>query len=283
MLDTYPSIYSLVGLVLLTIIQMVAFLSKGRFQAPATLRPLWSLVLAIAVAEWVSFSLALWLLAIISFCALREYLSLVDIRLEDRWGILVSYLSIPFMFYLIQIDWYGFFIISIPVYTFLLMPFFVALGGRSKGIVFSVGALNFGLFFFVFCMGHLCYLLFFSERITLLMVVTVIVAVRIDNALKSRMPGLGFLLQLIATCSLYAGLAGWMAIPLGHSIMLGILVPVSVFMARTTLHQIEEDLGIRADRLQPGRGRTIEGLKSCLFTAPIIFHYLRWFLKWGDL
>ena len=283
MLDTDPSIYSLVGLVLLTIILMVAFLSKGRFLAPATLRPLWSLVLAIAVAEWVSFSLALWLLAIISFCALREYLSLVDIRLEDRWGILVSYLSIPFMFYLIQIDWYGFFIISIPVYAFLLMPFFVALGGRSKGIVFSVGALNFGLFFFVFCMGHLCYLHFFSERITLLMVVAVIVAVRIDKALRSRMPGLGLLLQLIATCSLYAGLAGWMAIPLGHSIMLGILVPVSVFLARTTLHQIEEDLGIRADRLQPGRGRTIEGLKSCLFTAPIIFHYLRWFLKWGDL
>ena len=65
--------------------------------------------------------------------------------------------------------------------------------------------------------------------------------------------------------------------------MLGILIPMSVCLGRFTLHAVEQDLGIRADRLQPGRGRTIEGLKSYLFTAPIVFHYLRWFLKWGDL
>jgi phosphatidate cytidylyltransferase len=247
------------------------------------LRSLWILLLAITVAEWVSFGAALWLLAIISFCALREYLSLVDIRIEDRWGILTSYLSIPFMFYLIQINWYGFFIIAIPVYAFLLMPFFVALGGRSKGIVFSVGMLDFGLFFYVFCVGHLGYMLFYSARMTLLMVVAVAIADGVYTSLKSNSLALRMLLRVAIICPLYVGLNQWSGIPPVHSVMLGLLIPISVCLGRFTLHAVEQDLGIRADRLQPGRGRTIEGLKSYLFTAPIVFHYLRWFLKWGDL
>jgi phosphatidate cytidylyltransferase len=149
--------------------------------------------------------------------------------------------------------------------------------------VFSVGALNFGLFFYVFCAGHLGYLLFYSARMTLLMIVAVTVADWIHRSLKSRSLVWRILLQLAVTCPLCIGLASWTAVPLKHSAMLGLLVPVSVCLGRFTLNQVEEDLGIRADRLQPGRGRTIEGLKSYLFTAPIIFHYLRWFLKWGDL
>ena len=283
MLDISPSIYSVAGLLLLTLFQLVFFFSRGRLATPPSFRPLWFFFLAMTLADWVSFSLALWLLALMSFCALREYLSLVDIRLEDRWGILVSYLSIPFMFYLIHIEWYGFFIIAIPVYAFLLMPFFVALGGRSKGIVFSVGVLDFGLFFFVFCVGHIGYLLFYSARITLLMIVAVSAAAWIHKHLKRGSPNMRLLLQMAAVCPLYIGMASWTAIPLIHSAMLGVLIPVSVCMGRYTLHAVEQDLGIRADRLQRGRGRTMNGLKSYLFTAPIIFHYLRWFLKWGDL
>ncbi len=283
MLDDGSSIFSIIALMVLAIFQMVTLLSKGRVASPPSFRTLVVFFLAMALSEWISFSLALWLLALLSFRALREYLSLVDIRLEDRWGILASYLSIPCMFYLIHIEWYGFFIIAIPVYAFLLVPFFVALGGRSQGIVFSVGVLDFGLFFFVFCVGHIAYLLFYSARITLLMIVAITCAGWIHKALKSRPLRLKFLLQLAVVFPLCTGLASWTAIPMGHSAILGVLIPFSVCLGRFTLKELEEDLGIRADRLQPGRGRTIEGLKSYLYTAPIVFHYLRWFLKWGDL
>jgi phosphatidate cytidylyltransferase len=282
-LDDSPSICSLIVLAALSVVRGGALLSRGRFAAPDSLRPLWGIFFAIAVAEWLSFTVALWVLAVLSFCALREYLSLVDIRLADRWGILIAYLSIPFMFYLIQIDWYGLFIISIPVYAFLLVPFFVALGGRSEGIVFSVGALDFGLFFYVLCMGHLCYLMFFSERIAMLMVATVVAADLIRKLPLSRSVALRLLLQMFAAVSIFLGLSRWTAVPVVHSVALGILVPVCVCLGRFTLNAIEGDLGIRADRLQPGRGRLIGALKCYLFTAPAVFHYLRWFLKWGDL
>ena len=283
MIDLNPSIYSLVALVSLTILLGISYISKSRLTTPVSFKFVWVFFLAITISEWLSFTLALWILALLSFCALREFFSLVDIRLEDRWGILVSYLSIPCMYYLVQINWYGFFIIAIPVYTFLVMPYFVALGGRSKGIVFSVGALDFGLFFYVFCLGHICYLIFFSERMAMLMILAVTITDSIFRYLQRRSYGLRCLYQTICIIPLYLILAKWSGIPIEHCVALGIIIPVASCMGQFTLKEIEQDLGIRADRLQPGRGRTIEALKSYLFTAPAVFHYLRWFLKWGDL
>jgi phosphatidate cytidylyltransferase len=283
MLDPIPSIYSLMIFATLSVVWGISALGRGHRPVPTAIRPLWALFLVLSVSEWVSFTAALWIVAIISFCALREYLSLVDIRLEDRWGIWAAYLSIPGMFYLIQIHWYGFFIISIPVFAFLLVPFFAALGGRSKGIVFSVGVLDFGLFFYVFCLGHFCYLIFFSERIAMLLIVAVAAADLLNRLLKPRPLAIRIPLQVMASSLLFAILAGWVAIPIHDAIILGILLPICVCMGRFTLKKMEDDLGIRADRLQPGRGRMIHALKSYLFAAPGVFHYLRWFLKWGDL
>jgi len=187
------------------------------------------------------------------------------------------------MFYLVQINWYGFFIIAIPVYAFLVMPFFVALGSRTRGIVFSVGVLDFGLFFYVFCIGHICYLVSFSERIAMLTILAVTITDSIFRYLRHKSYGLRCLLQTIFIIPFYLVLTKWSGIPLVHCVALGIIIPVLSCMGQFTLKEIEQDLGIRADRLQPGRGRTIEALKSYLFTIPVVFHYLRWFLKWGDL
>ncbi|MFC1650752.1 hypothetical protein ACFL2X_04215 [Candidatus Latescibacterota bacterium] len=239
--------------------------------------------MVITISEWISFTIALWIIALLAFYALREFFSLVDIRIEDRFGILISYLSIPFMFYLIQIDWYGLFIIAIPVYTFLIMPFFVALGRKARGIVFSVGVLDFGLFFYVFCMGHISYLIYFSERITMLVVVAVAVTDSILRYMKSKHYRFKFLMQIICTCSIFMITSEWSGIPLIHSAALGIITPILACIGFFTLKELEHDLGIRAERLQPGRGKTIEALKLYLYSAPVFFHYLRWFMKWGDL
>jgi phosphatidate cytidylyltransferase len=187
------------------------------------------------------------------------------------------------MFYLIQINWYGFFIIAIPVYAFLVMPFFVALGNRYRGIVFSVGALDFGLFFYVFCMGHICYLIFFSERMAMVMILAVTIADFLFRYLGRKSYWLRCLLQILFIIPFLLIVSEWAGIGLEHCVGLGILIPVLSCIGQFTLKEIEQDLGIWADRLQPGRGRTIEALKCYLFTAPVVFHYLRWFLKWGDL
>ncbi len=245
--------------------------------------PLWVFIFATALAEWVSPVAAIWAVALLSFCAFREYISLVAIRLEDRWGILVSFCSIPFMFYLVQIDWYGLFIISVPVYTFLLVPCLVALGGTSKGMLFSIGLLDFGLFFYIFCLGHFAYLLIFATPLAVLMLALVVVVDFIYQApwIRSRVMRLG--LMWLACGWITALVAPWVALPWVHAVTLGVLIPLAVCLGRFTLSKMEEDMGIRDALRQPGRGRLICSLKSYLFLAPLFFHYLRWFFRWGDL
>ncbi len=236
------------------------------------------------MSEWLSFTAAIWMLACFSFFALREYFSLVDIRLQDRWGILGAYVSIPFMTYLIQIHWYGMFIISIPVYTFLVVPLLVALGqGDTKGTVFSIGIIDLGLFLFVYCVGHISYLAMFSTWMAALLIVGVAWCDLVDRVLVRRASSgiklfvLRYLIAAPITVAIAVGMAGWMTLPTIHSAMLGLLIPLLVFAGSFATSPIESDLGISEDRLLPGTGQIIHGTKSLLFTAPVVFHYIRYF------
>ena len=113
-------------------------------------------------------------------------------------------------------------------------------------------------------------------------IIAVTVADLIYRLLKNRPLILRLLLQVTFSGLLFAALAEWSGIPLNYSVALGVLLPLCVCMGRFTLNKMEDDLGIREDRLQPGRGRTIHALKSYLFAVPGAFHYLRWFLKLGE-
>jgi len=259
-------------------------MSKGRFALPGYLAYFWIFLLICVITDFFSFTPAVWLMAVVSFRALREYFSLVDLRIEDRWGILVSYLSIPFMIYLIQIDWYGFFIVSIPIYAFVIVPFLVTLGdSQGQGSLLSIGAIDFGLFFLVFCLGHIAYLAYFSTWLVLLLLLGV-VGCNVAGAIfagKGRIPG--FLISCLITLALSLGLCTWTLVPTGPAVFLGFLIPVLVHMGNYTVGVLEVDLGISSADLEPGRGRVLDSLKPYLFTAPIVFHYLRWTMKFGEL
>jgi phosphatidate cytidylyltransferase len=256
-----------------------------RFTVPPYLSYLWMFLLAFIVAAWVSFVVAVWLLALFSFRTLREYFSLIDIRVQDRWGLWGAYLSIPFMIYLIQIDWYGLFIISIPVYAFLVVPFLVVLGGRDyRGTVLSIGAIDFGLFLFVFCLGHIGYLLLFSLWWATLLVLGVALCNVIDQLIaREGHPSWQLYLVKFAACApvtvaLSLALSPLTEIPQPHVTALGVLIPILVLVGNYTIRVIECDLGIAPARLEPGRGQIIHGTRSYLFAAPIVFHYIRYYL-----
>jgi len=272
-------------LAILSIVLAAGFVSRSRFSPPTYLRYLWVFVLAFNVSEFVSFTIAVWILALLSFRSLREYFSLVDIRLQDRWGIIAAYLSIPFMIYMIQINWYGLFIISIPVYAFLVVPFLVAIGGKeASGTVFSIGVIDFGLFLFVYCLGHIAYLSLFSTWMAMLLILGVALCDLVDRLFQrwGHDGGSGVLLRLLLSVPAVVGLSMWLSnwttIPLVHSAILGVIIPLLVLGGNFTISVIEKDLGITRDKLQPGRGQIVDAIKSYLFAAPIVFHYIRYFI-----
>ena len=93
----------------------------------------------------------------------------------------------------------------------------------------------------------------------------------------------GSLLQILVPGPVLAvlgfALVPWTGIPAAHSVILGFLIPVLVAVGSFTMDCLETDMGIDRSRLTPGRGAVLNSMKSYLYTAPVVFHYLRYFLE----
>lgn len=281
-----PSITILWAFGGLSILVLLKDALKLPARAEAYLKYLWVYFLIFTSAELLSLGVAIWILAIVSFVALREYFSLLAIRLQDRWGLWGAYLAIPFMFYFIQIDYYGMFIVSIPIYIFLIIPFLVALGGKeTEGTVFSVGAIDFGLFLLVYCAGHIGYLMIISTWAAVLLVLNVAVCDGVAFLLASikKRPWTGNILRYLVampfTAVLSITLSKWSIIPWLPALILGIIIPVVVAVGRYAMTYIEADLGIAYDYDVLRKGRLINSSCSLLFAAPVVFHYIKYFLS----
>ncbi|MFA6456539.1 MAG: hypothetical protein WCW40_06935 [Bacteroidota bacterium] len=271
-----------------SILLLVAFLRRHKTLhsiLPSSLNYTWVFFLLFVVQEISSFSVAAWGWGILCFIILREYFSLVDLRIQDRLGILAAYLSIPFMMHFIRTDWYTMFIITIPVYSFLVIPFLISLtDSKSEGAVYSIGVIDFGLLLFVFCTGHLAYLSLYSSwiagtlilNIALCDAVSLFVEKRNSSVLKSTM--LKYLIAIPFTVFLSYLMIDWTKIPVLHSVVLGLLTPALALIGTHTIKYFETDLGIHQVDMRPGRGFIIDSVKSVVYVSPIIFHYIRYFL-----
>jgi phosphatidate cytidylyltransferase len=283
---SHPSQLVLIGF-FLGLSLFTLFRNRIRLPTPARvyLPYLWLFFLAFTLADLVEVKLWIWVLAALSFLALREYFTLVDLRVQDRWGILVAYLTIPFMYYFLSSEWYGMFIISIPVWAFLAVPFAVALGRESEGAVFSVGVIDLGVFLLVYCIGHIGYLASYSTWMAVYLVSGVVICDLLAVLLKSREkpPLRATLLQILIPGPLVAALGfalvPWSGIPVAHSLILGFMIPALVAMGAFTMDCLETDMGIDRNRLKAGRGAVLNSMKSFLYTAPVVFHYLRYYLE----
>ena len=121
-------------------------------------RTWWIIVVLFALAMLLNRTGAIAFFAIVSALALREYLALVPPRVAD-WRILAwVYLCVPLQYLWIYLEWYGMFIIFIPVYAFLFLPTRLVLLGRTEGFIQSTSALHWGLMTTVFSISHAAYL-----------------------------------------------------------------------------------------------------------------------------
>ena len=95
----------------------------------------------------------------LSFAALREFYSVIKLRKSDRAGMLWCYLAIPVQYYLAYRGWYELFIVFIPVFMFVWIPFILVLQGETKMIMSSMAGLPTSLMLCVFGLSHMAYLI----------------------------------------------------------------------------------------------------------------------------
>ena len=125
----------------------------------------WIMVAVVFTALMIGRTASLIFFTILSFIALREFFSILPIRVTDRRLILALYLMIPLHYYWIASDWYGMFIIFIPVYLFLLIPFGLLMLGETKGFIRAVASYQWAVMTTVFAISHVAYLLMLPPEV----------------------------------------------------------------------------------------------------------------------
>lgn len=261
----------------------------------------WIMATIFVVAISISRNISFIFFALISFLALKEYFSIIPTRRADRRILFWAYLAIPFQYYWIATEWYGMFIIFIPVYMFLYLPMRMVLIGDTKDFLRAAGTLHWGMMMMVFSLSHLAYLLVLDLKsgasaggpglVLYLVILTQLNDVaqflwgkalgkrKIVPKVSPNKTWAGFLGGLTTTI-LMAGALAPLLTPMNWQIgfLLGALIGMAGFIGDVTVSALKRDLDIKdSGQLIPGHGGILDRVDSLTYTAPLFFHVTRYF------
>ena len=267
----------------------------------------WLMAAIFTAALLVNRVAALVFLGIVSFLALKEYLSIIPTRRADRRVLFFLYLAIPIQYYWVSIGWYGMFIIFVPVYMLLFLPLPMLIIGETQGFLRAIGTLHWGLMVTVFSLSHAAYTLMLpaapnaigewrdphtgAALMIYLVVLTQLndVAQYVWGKLLGRhkiIPAVspyktweGFLGGVVTTTALSAALGPWLTpIDVRNAAILGALLGVAGFVGDVTVSALKRDLGLKdTSQFLPGHGGVLDRVDSLTYTAPLFLHYVRYF------
>ncbi len=261
----------------------------------------WILAAAFFLAIVASRTVSILFFALVSFLALKEYFSLIPTRRADRRVLFWAYLAIPFQYYWVYVEWYGMFIIFIPVYMFLLLPLRMVTIGQTDGFLRAAGTLHWGLMTMVFNFSHAAFLLIlrFQDSPEELpgpgLVLYLVVLTELNDIAQyiwgksfgrrrivaSVSPGktwAGFLGGVATTVALGA-VAGPFLTPMSYAqaMFAGVIIGVGGFVGDVCISALKRDLHIKdSGTLLPGHGGILDRIDSLTYTAPLYFHYVYW-------
>ena len=235
--------------------------------------------------------------ALLSFLALKEFFSIMPTRQADRRILLWAYLAIPFQYYWVASNWYGMFLIFIPIYVFLFLPMRAVFIGETKGFIRSLGTIHWAVMLSVLCVSHIAYLLQLpvkNEQAGALGLVLFLIFItqfndvcqyiwgktlgkhKIIPKVSPKKTWEGFIGGVI-TVTLISGFVAPYLTPLTmvQGFVAGTLIAISGFVGDVVISSVKRDLAIKdSGTLIPGHGGLLDRIDSLIYTAPLFFHFL---------
>ena len=149
-------------LVISTLIGLALKAAIKKPEAQATIRNLnarigawWIMSLIFALTLVISPMGSFVLFGLMSFLALREYVTLLPTRRADHRTLFWTFfIFTPLQYFLIGIHWYGMFAILIPVYAFLFVPTRLAIAGDTEAFLERAATIQWGLMICVYCLSY---------------------------------------------------------------------------------------------------------------------------------
>lgn len=259
----------------------------------------WMMVLAIGIAFLFGLYGVILLFALVSFYALREFLTLTPTRASDYPALVAAfYFALPVQYLLIAIHWYGMFSIFIPVYLFLLMPILAALGGDTTRYLERTAKVQWGLMIAVYCVSSVPALMTLRiegyEGRNLLLIAWLILVVQLSDVLQyccGKLFGKRKVAPKLSPSKTLEGLVGGvlLATLVGTSLfwitpftpwqaaIIALLVNLLGFAGGLVMSAIKRDRGVKDwGHMIEGHGGMLDRMDSVCFAAPVFFHVVRY-------
>lgn len=240
------------------------------------------------------------LFALISFLALREFITLNQTDRADH-GVLfwVFFVITPLHYLLVGTHWYALFSIFIPVYAFIFIPFRRVLTGETRNFLASTAKIQWALLICVYAVSHMPMLLtlplkdFAGENAKLLFFFVVTVQMsdvlqyvwgktcgkhKVAPTLSPNKTWEGTLGGIATTVALSTCL--WWATPfkIWEAALMALLICIAGFFGGLTLSAIKRDLGAKDwGNAIAGHGGFMDRIDSLCFAAPLFFHVVSFY------
>ncbi len=260
----------------------------------------WVMILIIFAAAYMGFHAVIILFFVISFMALREFLSLIYIRRGDHIALAACfYVILPIQYILVAIDWFSMFTIFIPVYAFLFLPILSALQGDAAHFLDRSTKVQWAIMISVFCISHIPAVLTLDiagfEGKNMLLMIFLILVVQASDVLQyiwgklcgkhKIAPSLspsktieGFVGGVISA-SILAGLLAWITpFTMVQATLIGLLICLMGFLGGLVMSAIKRSMGVKDwGNMISGHGGMLDRMDSLCFAAPIFFHVVRYY------
>ncbi len=264
------------------------------------LRGWWILCTVLAAAFWLGTTATVVLFGLVSFWALREFITLTPTRKGDHRALFwVFFLFLPLHYVLVGLNRYDIFSVFLPVYATLFVLTRVAVAGDYKRFLERTAKIQAGLVVCVYCLSFAPALLLLplggqaglDRSANFRLLFFLILLVQFADCMQyvfSRMLGRRLVAPTVSSNRTWEGLLGsatstallaavlwWAAPPFEpwQASLAGLVVAVMGFAGGMTMSAIKRDRGVKDyGTLVVGHGGVLDRIDSICFAAPVFYH-----------
>jgi phosphatidate cytidylyltransferase len=266
----------------------------------ARIRAWWMMVAVFGLGLATGTAATVILFALTSFLALREFITLTPTRRGDHRALFwIFFIFTPLQYVLLWLDWYGLFIIFIPVYAFLFIPVRCVLAGDCERFLERAAKIQWALMICVYCLSHAPALLqlkipgYQGENAKLLFFFVLVVQMsdvlqyvwgktlgrdKIAPNVSPNKTWAGFI-GGVASATLIGTLMWWIT-PFTPAQAAGMSLAICLmgFAGGLVMSAIKRDRGVKDfGSIIEGHGGVLDRIDSICFAAPVFFHLTRYY------